>query len=127
MDIYNEKLTERIRRKKFVIDRKLLDLKEQVRLDKTRTKEEKELYNMMKVFARFTTVHEHEALVQGLIRQRQLAKELNDLKELKKKGIRTMQEANEELECKKRKEDKLRKREVEYLGDKVIVIKYRVK
>ena len=31
----------------------------------------------------------------------------------------TMQEVNEELECKKRKEDKLRKREVEYLGDKV--------
>ena len=41
MDIYNEKLSERIKRKKFVADRKLLDLKEQVRLDKTRTKEEK--------------------------------------------------------------------------------------
>lgn len=41
IDIYNHKLTERIRRKEFVINRKLLDLKEQARLDKTRTKEEK--------------------------------------------------------------------------------------
>lgn len=55
IDIYNHKLTERIRRKEFVISRKLLDLKEQSRLDKTRTKEEKEIYNMMKVFARFST------------------------------------------------------------------------
>jgi hypothetical protein len=55
IDIYNHKLTERIRRKEFVISRKLLDLKEQNRLDKTRTKEEKEIYNMMKVFARFST------------------------------------------------------------------------
>lgn len=39
IDIYNHKLNERIRRKEFVISRKLLDLKEQMRLDKTRTKE----------------------------------------------------------------------------------------
>lgn len=38
MDIYNEKLNERIKRKEFVITRKLLDLKEQMRLDKLRTK-----------------------------------------------------------------------------------------
>lgn len=68
MDIYNEKLTERIRRKNFVIDRKLLDLKEQTRLDKTRTKEEKEVYNMMKVFARFNQPEDHEKLVQGIIK-----------------------------------------------------------
>ena len=41
IDLYNIKLTERIKRKEFVISRKLLDLKEQVRLDKGRTKEEK--------------------------------------------------------------------------------------
>lgn len=41
IDIYNSKLTERIRRKDFVVSRKLLDLKEQTRLDKARTREEK--------------------------------------------------------------------------------------
>ena len=39
IDIYNHKLDERIKRKEFVITRGLLDLKEQMRLEKTRTKE----------------------------------------------------------------------------------------
>jgi len=32
-------------------------------LDKTRTKEEKEIYNLMKPFERFSTPEEHEKLV----------------------------------------------------------------
>ena len=55
IDIYNHKLDERLKRKEFVITRGLLDLKEQMRLEKNRTKEEKEIYNMMKVFARFSS------------------------------------------------------------------------
>lgn len=68
LDIYNQKLTERIKRKEFVISRKLLDLKEQMRLDKARTKEEKEIYSLMKVFARFSSPEDHDMLVQGLIK-----------------------------------------------------------
>ena len=30
-----------------------------MRLDKTRTKEEKEIFNMMKVYARFTNLEDH--------------------------------------------------------------------
>ena len=41
IDIYNHKLDERLKRKEFVITRGLLDLKEQMRLEKNRTKEEK--------------------------------------------------------------------------------------
>lgn len=52
--IYNHKLTERIRRKEFVITRNLLDLKEQARIEKMRSKEEKEIYNILRVFARFS-------------------------------------------------------------------------
>lgn len=72
IDIYNHKLNERIKRKEFVISRKLLDLREQIRLDKTRTKEEKEIYNMMKVFARFNTAEDHEKLVQGIIKEKEI-------------------------------------------------------
>lgn len=50
----------------------MLDLREQIRLDKTRTKEEKEIYNMMKVFARFNTAEEHERLVQGIIKEKEI-------------------------------------------------------
>jgi len=48
LEIYNLRLDERIKRKKFVIERGLLDLRKQSNLDKERTKEEKEIYNMMK-------------------------------------------------------------------------------
>ena len=41
IDIYNHRLSERLKKREFVISRKLLDLKEQARLDRTRTKEEK--------------------------------------------------------------------------------------
>jgi transcriptional adapter 2-alpha len=41
IDIYNHKLDERLKRKEFVITRGLLDLKEQMRLEKNRNKEEK--------------------------------------------------------------------------------------
>ncbi len=63
LDIYNARLDERIKRKKFVIERGLLDLRKQNNLDKERTKEEKEIHNMMKVFSRFSTPEEHEKLV----------------------------------------------------------------
>lgn len=55
-----------------MISRGLLDLKEQIRLDRTRTKEEKEIYNMLKVFARFNTSDDHEKLVQAVIKERQI-------------------------------------------------------
>lgn len=79
IDIYNHKLTERIRRKEFVISRKLLDVKEQTRLEK-RTKEEKEIHNMMKIFARFSTPEDHDKLVQGIIKEKQIRQRLEDLK-----------------------------------------------
>lgn len=80
IDIYNHKLTERINRKEFVISRRLLDIREQMRLDKTRTKEEKEIYNLMKVVARFNTPEDHERLVQNIIKEKQLRQRIAELK-----------------------------------------------
>ena len=59
MDIYNTRLDMRIKRKDFVIDRNILDLKEQARIEKNRSKEDREVYNMMKIFARFNTEKDH--------------------------------------------------------------------
>jgi transcriptional adapter 2-alpha len=52
-DIYNARLDERIKRKKFVIERNLLDFQKQSMIEKSRTKEEKEIYNLLRPFARF--------------------------------------------------------------------------
>ena len=72
LQIYNERLDERERRKDFVIDRDMLNLKRLSVLDKFQTKEEKEIYNLMKPFARFNEIDEHEKLVQGIIKERKL-------------------------------------------------------
>lgn len=131
IDIYNHKLDERLKRKEFVITRGLLDLKEQMRLEKNRTKEEKEIYNMMKVFARFSSAKEHEELVKGIIREKQIRQRIEELKEFKKKGFRTLQEIEEELENKRKKEEKSKKRIDNDVfgvgfGEKVILI-YNIK
>ena len=103
LDIYNHKLDERIRRKQFVISRKLLDIKEQLRLDKTRTRDEKEIYNLMKVFSRFNSPQKHEQLVQGIIKEKHIRQRIEELKELRKKGFRTLAEVERELENKKKR------------------------
>jgi len=72
IEIYNARIDERIRRKNFVIDRGLLDYKKSHRLEKSKTKEEKEIITSMKIFARFTTHEEHEKLVNSLIKERLL-------------------------------------------------------
>ena len=61
IEIYNSKLDGRTERKKFILDRDLLTRKE-----KKRTKEEREVANNMRPFARFHASEEHEAFLQGL-------------------------------------------------------------
>ena len=72
IELYNARLDERIRRKKFVIDRGILDVKKIQKCERKKTQEEKDIINAMKVFARFNTKEEHERLVQSLIKERQL-------------------------------------------------------
>ena len=112
IDVYNERLGERIKRKEFVISRKLLDLKEQARLDRSRSKEEKEIFSMMKSFARYSTQEEHEGLVMGIVREKLIRQKLEDLYELRSKGYRAIA-AGSEVEEHRRREGKSRPREEE--------------
>lgn len=59
IELYNARLDERIRRKKFVIERGLLDLKRTQKFERKRSKEEREIINSMKIFARFNSEEEH--------------------------------------------------------------------
>lgn len=53
LELYTARLDERIRRKKFVIERGLLDLKHVQRSERKYSKEEREIVNKCKIFARF--------------------------------------------------------------------------
>lgn len=92
LDIYNHKLEKRIRRKKFVIERDLLNLKKQKELERFRTDEEKEIHNLLKVFARFSTPKEHEELVENIIKQRSLKKRIEELISYKNMGIKNFEQ-----------------------------------
>ena len=78
LEIYNERLTQRNQKKDFVVSRGILDLDKQLKFEKTRTKTEKEIYNMMKIFSRFHTAEDHELLVQGLIREKVLKQKIEE-------------------------------------------------
>jgi len=92
--IYNRRLEERKERKEFAIERGrsfnnfcfegilyslsrsvfigLVDCKQQQLMDRKRSREERELVGKLKVFARFHSKEEHDALVEGLLKARKL-------------------------------------------------------
>jgi len=72
IELYNARLDERIRRKKFVIERGLLDMRRQQKYEIKRTKEEKDIINSMKVFVRFNSEDEHKKIVENLLKERML-------------------------------------------------------
>ena len=111
LEIYNIRLDERIKRKNFVIERDMLDLKKQNLLDRVRTKEEKEIYNLLKVFARFNTPEEHEKLVQGIYKERMLKKKIEELRFYKKIGLKTFEEVDLYIQEKEKKEEALQKKQ----------------
>lgn len=72
ISLYNARLDERIRRKKFVIERGLLEFKKIQKFERKKSKEEREIINTMKIFARFNTPDDHDKLVNSLIKERLL-------------------------------------------------------
>lgn len=92
IEIYNQKLTERERRKKFVVERGLLDYKLHQQSERRRPKDEREIIAQMRPFARFQTPQEHEKLVEGLIAAMRLRKQILLLQEYRKNGVRTLAE-----------------------------------
>ena len=100
LKLYNEKLDERIIRKKFVIENGLLDVKKQHQLDRKRPKEEREIYSQMKCFMRFCKDQEFQDLVEGLIEEKALRQRLEELKMFRSLGLETFDQVEKYLEKK---------------------------
>jgi transcriptional adapter 2-alpha len=88
LDIYNSKLDARFERKKFILERGLLERKE-----KKRSKDEREIYNNLRVFARFHSAPEHEQFIQGLLNELRLRKRIEQLQTYRLNGIKTLADA----------------------------------
>ncbi|KAG1694994.1 hypothetical protein DVH05_020924 [Phytophthora capsici] len=106
IQIYNQKLAKRMERKKFVVERGLLDYKLHQHTERKRPKEERELLAQVRPFARFQTPEEHENFVEGLITAMRLKKQILLLQEYRKNGVKTLAEAElYDAEKKKRELD----------------------
>lgn len=101
IELYNARLDERIRRKKFVIERGLLDLKKQQKFERKKSKEEREIINAMKIFARFNTEEEHQRLVNSLIKERLLREVIEQLKYFRSKGLTSLDQIEKFIETQK--------------------------
>lgn len=104
LEIYNAKLDERERRKAFIIERGLLDYKRLLAIERRRPRDEREVYDAFRPFARFSTPQEHEDLVRGIILEQRLRKRIAQLQEYRRNGIRSLAEAHEYDVLKRKRE-----------------------
>ncbi|KAI1265684.1 hypothetical protein F5Y18DRAFT_43532 [Xylariaceae sp. FL1019] len=81
MDIYNCRLTQRVDRKKVIFEHALLEYRENTKLEKKRTKEERDLVNKAKPFARMMNHDDFEGLCQGLLDELNLRQAISQLQE----------------------------------------------
>ena len=63
--------------------------------DKRRTKEERDLVGRLRVFARFQSREEHEALVEGMLRAGRLRQQIELYRTYRAMGVRTLEQARQ--------------------------------
>ena len=92
IEIYNQKLDERERRKKFLLNRDLLDYRKNQLLDAQIPRDERDLVRRMRLFERLHTPEEHQAFLGDIIRAKRLRKEIAKLQMYRRMGIKTLAE-----------------------------------
>lgn len=91
--IYNAKLEEREKRKRFVLSRKLYDYRTIQMEEQKLPKDERDLIHRMRLFERFHTPAEHQQFLADLLKAKRLRKEIAKLQMYRRIGIRTLAEA----------------------------------
>jgi len=98
LEIYNSRLDRRLTHKKFIFERGLLDYKKNQLAERKRlgagggilTREERDLMNRCKVFARLQNATDYEAFVSGLMNEISLRRRIADLQEYRSQGLFNM-------------------------------------
>ncbi|KAL0915502.1 hypothetical protein M5K25_015925 [Dendrobium thyrsiflorum] len=101
LHIYLSRLEERRRRKDFILERNLLYPHP---LEKELANEDREVFHRYKVFMRFLSQEEHDALVSSVIEERRIRRRIQELQECRAAGCRTLAEAKMYTEQKRRRE-----------------------
>lgn len=94
LDIYSGTLDRREARHRFAASHGLLHFKQQMALDKSRSKEERDVWATVKPSARFCSVSEFDEFVGGLVREAELRRRIASLQEYRRAGMRRLDEAS---------------------------------
>ncbi|KAI8469008.1 MAG: hypothetical protein J3K34DRAFT_514672 [Monoraphidium minutum] len=101
LEIYNTRLDERERRRAFILEHGLLNVRRMQGLETRRLPHEREQHAQMRVFARYLPPGAHEALVEGLLAENRLRARIAELQAyrrahgLRRAGFRTFGEVDE--------------------------------
>ncbi|KAH8586836.1 putative SAGA complex subunit [Bisporella sp. PMI_857] len=87
VDVYNERLTQRADRKKVIFEHNLLDYRKNAALDKKRTKEERDLLNKAKPYARMMNRKDFEEFNRGLQEEHNLRQAVAQLQDWREKKV----------------------------------------
>lgn len=94
LDIYTMVLERRAARHAFIFTHGLQDFKKHQAVDKARSREEREVYTAMKPFARFLTANDFQRLIDGLVREEELRRQLSNLQNYRRHGLRSFEEVS---------------------------------
>jgi len=106
--IYNARLAERIRRRNFVLERGLLEYKRQQQLERRRPRTERAILSALRPISRFLSAGEAKELQDGLVAEMRLRRRIDELREWRKAGCRTLLDGEEYAQAKKAREEKQR-------------------
>ncbi len=93
LHIYNSRLTSRAERKRTMLTHHLLEYRRNISSEKKRSKEEKDLFNRMKPFARLMTPADFEEFAGGLLTEYQCRRQIAELQDYRRNGITSFQVA----------------------------------
>ncbi|KAF9519189.1 hypothetical protein BS47DRAFT_1379461 [Hydnum rufescens UP504] len=93
LDIYYEKLDRRAEAKAFIFDRGMLEYKKWQAVEKKRSKEDRDMINKHKPFAKLQTAPDFEQFINGVMQESALRARIVELQEYRRQGITTFADA----------------------------------
>ncbi|CCK69384.1 chromatin-binding transcription regulator ADA2 KNAG_0C02730 [Huiozyma naganishii CBS 8797] len=91
LDIYNSRLTTRSEKKRLLFENELMEYRRFQAIDKKRTKEEKDLFNKLKPYARLMTTQDFSDFTKDMLEELRCRSRIQTLQEWRANGIVTLE------------------------------------
>ncbi|CAN6666318.1 transcriptional adapter 2 [Trichomonascus vanleenenianus] len=93
LDIYNSRLTARAERKRAIFKHKLLNFRKNAAIEKKRSKEERDLMNKVRPFARIMTDKDFDDFSESVMSEFHTRRRIAELQEYRRAGLRNLDQA----------------------------------